>query len=185
MHASLFDIKGRLRFTDVPVADLVTDWSGIVLLSLMGAPQANRAIWANIVKRRTTRNPTKTQVSVRRGGEEFRLEVTPKHKYHMASGPRGEGIVIVRADLNRMNYRYILGGDEETPSPWFQRALTHVPTMPYREEWLPAIWQKAMKTSAITRPDRMWTATSIWKINRNERLWHTIIKELLQEGVIA
>lgn len=182
MYATLTDVKGRVRFR-VQAPDYVWDSSGMLLLSLAGPEQAVRACWANIVKGRRERSVTRTQLRLQDGMKEYWVSVNPLLRYHSVS--MNGGLVVLREEFNRLHNRFILGGDGETPSPWFEMALKQVPTMPYKKAWLPALWKMGIENGLIVRPEGQQIGISIWQIQTAEHLWANHLKAMVKEGALG
>jgi hypothetical protein len=183
MLAKLYDAKGRLRFKDIQVTDYAEDDEGMLVVGFRGPEQAIRALWANIVKRRTARSKTPTEVVLLDGTRKFSLQVHPQNHYHQAAVGE-DGMLIFRRAFNKLENSYIFGGDEETPSPYFELAMKQLPMLPYKPEWLPVIWHEAIKEELIKAPKVSRCGMTIWYINL-QGYWRALWTRLVKEGLVA
>jgi hypothetical protein len=185
MHASLTDSIGRTRFSEVPVTDYLGDHDGIVILALQGPQQAIRAVWANVVKNRRERSATPTEVILFRGMKKEVLKVDPTNRYHMVTLNDWDALAVLREDVNRIQAKYILGGSEESPSPWFPNALKKLDKLPYKTEWLPTIWQQAIESNLIKEQTTAQSAIPIWRIYPHSLpAWVKLWKGMIQKGLV-
>lgn len=182
MYCELYDKIGRRRFKGLQAPDYVEDNTGLVFMTLFGPPQAIRAVWAHLVRKRTKRSLVATNIQVSEGPNVFTVHTMPHlNRYHMTpvSIDGQQGICILRHDMNRLNAEYVVGGTEDEPSPWFEMALGQIPTLPYRKEWLPMLWQMGISEDLITEVDsnRCISALRFWKINTYDSTWRRMLSQ--------
>jgi hypothetical protein len=141
MYVKLHDKADRLRFT-VPCAAYVADNAdGLPLLELVGADSENRAVWSHIVKARSERSLTATSAHFHAGASKDVICVVPTTKYHKVE--QSGRVILLHEGLTRFRHQYLLGGDDNEPSPWFMLALQqHIP-IPVLPHWAPVLWAKA------------------------------------------
>ena len=191
MYLTLKDSANRIRFRGlVQAPDFASDGNGMLLLSLVGPQTALLAVHANIVKHRPERTLVATQVMLRKGAEQFTVRTVPGNKYHISAMPEVDGqktVIILRTDFSKLGgHRYILGGTEDEPSPWFESAMSNLPTLPYKTEWLPVLWKEAQKAKLIAVPCYMnQVGIGVWQVSAQEVQWQKLLKELILKGALS
>jgi hypothetical protein len=178
MYVELHDKTGRLRFT-VPCAAYVADNAhGLLLLELVGADSENRAVWSHIVKARSERSLTATNAHFHAAGADETICVVPTTKYHKIEQPGR--VILLHDGLTRFRYEYLLGGDDDVPSPWFMLALQqHIP-IPVLPHWASAIWAKARELSVVRPADLSFGPAVVWQLDLNQNAWEQMIQDLVK-----
>lgn len=177
MFCTLKDATGRVRFKTVAVTDYADDHEGVLLLVLAGqAQQAVRAVWANLVKRRTGCYTQETEITLHADDGDRTIKVNPEHHFRSA-WVGNTTLIIVRDELCKEHATVIFGGDRDTPSAWFPIALRNIPEMPYRDEWLPELWRAAIEAELVGEVPG--STTPLWSIYLAKPRWLDLIKKLV------
>ena len=180
MYLELYDKIGRRRFKGMQCPDYVADRNGVLFMTAFGPPQAIRAVWAHLVKHRKKRTLTPTNIKVSEGPLVTTVQTMPNvNRYHMinVTVDGQQGICIMRHDMNRLHAEYVVGGTEDEPSPWFEMALGQIPTLPYREEWLTALWQMGVYARLIEPVDKCTSALRFWRVHTDDGQWRGLISD--------
>ncbi len=187
MYIELRDTIGRHRF-DAPVSSFAQDPSeGLLMVELTGVPQANEAVWAHFVRGRSERTLQKTGATLRAGGLVIPIYLTPGVRYHRDKGIK-DRVLILHDGFSRYKNRFIVGGDEETPSPWFPSSLSRLPygLLPH---WYPVLWRSSQKATSsipvlITKVSEVWGPKAVWEVKTTdyEKYWERRIIQLLKSG---
>jgi hypothetical protein len=181
MFCTLTDATGRVRFKAVAVTDYAEDSDGVLLISLGGAQQAVRAVWANLVKWRTGRYTQETEIILRADDGDKKLRVNPE-KHYSSAWQGTDTLIILREEFRKERARYILGGDQDTPSAWFSVALRNIPEMPYRDEWLPALWKHAIEKELVLEIKD--STIPVWAVRTYAPTWLEMLKTMVRKGVV-
>lgn len=180
MKAVLKDSIGRKRF-EVSATDYVTNTNGeLLLLALEGPEQATRACWANVVKKRRGTRLTDTELTLKTQTKEMVVSVFPNSRYH--SCREGDVLIVLNHRLDKLNSRFVIGGDEETPSPWFPRALEKLDRLPYMAAWIPTLWRAAIQDDLIVPMSTDYASIRVWRVGNNQARWQSIVRHLLRDG---
>lgn len=185
MKAELYDKAGRLRFV-APAGDFIqTNHGHLKLLTLGGSDTAKRACWAHIVKRRSERTITTTNLIIKEGGLSSAVCVNPTDRYKSAVWKGW--LIVVHEGFLPQNSKYLVGGTETEPSPYFDLALRQVRTIPYKPEWKPYIWRAAIASGLLNLQDG-FSSVNVWEVRGREVRWELALKEagrfMKQEGVL-
>lgn len=178
MYVKLHDKANRLRFT-VPCAAYVADDSdGLLLLELVGADSENRAVWSHIVKARSERSLTATSAHFHAGASKDVICVVPTTKYHKVE--QSGRVILLHEGLTRFRYEYLLGGDDDTPSPWFMLALQLHLAIPVLPHWAPALWQAARDRELVEPAKTAFGPAMVWKLDVNQNTWERTVQDLVK-----
>ncbi len=178
MYVKLHDKANRLRFT-VPCAAYAADNpAGLLLLELVGADSENRAVWSHIVKARSERSLVDTNAHLHVGAATETIQVVPTTKYHKVE--QAGRVILLHDGLTRFRYEYLLGGDDDEPSPWFMQALQqHIP-IPVLPHWTPMIWAKARDLRLVQPANVSFGPVVVWQLHLNQDAWNQIIQDLVK-----
>ena len=178
MYVKLHDKADRLRFT-VPCAAYVADNAdGLLLLELVGADSENRAVWSHLVKARSERSLVATGAQFYAGGAAEVICVIPTTKYHKVE--QSGRVILLHDSLTRFRYQYLLGGDDEQPSPWFLPALQMQIPIPVLPHWAPVIWTNARERNLVQPVDVSFGPAVVWQLDLNQNTWERMIQELVK-----
>jgi hypothetical protein len=178
MYVKLHDKAERLRFTVPCAAYVADDENGLLLLELVGADSENRAVWSHIVKARSERSLTATSAHFHAGASKDVICVVPNTKYHKVE--QSGRVILLHDGLTRFRYEYLLGGDDDAPSPWFMLALQqHIP-IPVLSHWAPVIRAKARELSLVRPADVSFGPAVVWQLDLNQNTWERMIQDLVK-----
>jgi len=179
MYVKLHDKADRLRFT-VPCAAYVADHEdGLLLLELVGADSENRAVWSHLVKARSERSLVATGAHLHAGGAAEVICVVPTTKYHKVE--QTGRVILLHDGLTRFRYQYLLGGDEEEPSPWFLPALQLHLAIPVLPHWASVVWTEARSSRLVQPADASFGPAVVWKLNTHPVSWEHLVQRLVKE----
>lgn len=165
--ATLRDAIGRKRFA-VPVVSFAhDDEQGLVLMELAGATNANRAIWAHLVKRRTERSLTTTNITVEGPASSSVVQLVPG-KQVFVTRTVGTHLLILHRRVTQSISTILLGGTLEEPSPHFRRTMNMYCPFPVLEAWLPILWRQAVRDGQITPPTVCVSPLGIWMVTHHQ-----------------
>jgi hypothetical protein len=178
MYVELHDKTGRLRFIVPCTAYVADNADGLLLLELVGADSENRAVWSHIVKARSERSLVATGAQFHAAGADETICVVPTTKYHKVE--QSGRVLLLHDGLTRFRYEYLLGGDDDVPSPWFMLALQqHIP-VPVLPHWAPVIWAKARELSVVQPTNVSFGPAVVWKFGLNPNTWEQMIQGLVK-----
>lgn len=184
MYLVLTDSIGRKRFT-VPCAAYVShDEDGLVLLEVTGTTTAMEAIWANIVKGRTVRYVVDTEITFNVGATSRRVRVHPQTTYKRQSAR--SRMLLMHEGMSRYEYRYLIGGTVEEPSPWFQQAVQLRLPFPMLSHWTRDLWRYAVDDNLIM-PIKQSYGMTAWKLLATDYFttkWQKLISTMVRDGVL-
>jgi hypothetical protein len=83
-----------------------------------------------------------------------------------------------------MNGEFMLGGDEEIPSPWFKTSLQRLVSVPFLPEWTDDLWREGVKKSMVYKPD-LCVGAQVWILKTYAEKWEDTMGEMLREGTIS
>jgi len=179
MYVELHDKIGRLRFTVLTAAYVADQADGLLLLELVGADSENRAVWSHIVKARTERSLVTTNAHFHAAGVDEAICVVPTIKYHKVE--QAGRVILLHDGLTRFRHLYLLGGSEDTPSPWFMPALQmHLP-IPVLPHWAPIVWHQALAERLVRPVETCFGAAVVWKLNVRPISWERLVQDLVKE----
>lgn len=90
-------------------------------------------------------------------------------------------MILAHPWFSRMEQRFILGGDEDTPSPWFSGAFQRVVPIPFMDHWTGPLWEAGIKNGMIKHLSR---EPSVWQIDSNTYKWKRMVERMIQNGVL-
>jgi hypothetical protein len=187
MLVNLYDKNGKHRVS-CPVLTFAQDANesyapGLLLLEIAGPDSARRAIWSNIVKGRTSNSREATDVMFSYGGIKKIVLVTPTktNKYHQVKDKNRT--LLVHDGLSRFRYEYLLGGDEDEPSPWFFPAFQLNLNLPTLDHWMSTIWREAIDEGNIV-PVQNYGTVTLWKVLWYEPRWQKLLSRLVKDGTL-
>ncbi len=176
-HPHVIEVEARL------IAMVIEQADGLIYLDMQGPEVALNAIWANIVKHRTKRSVTPTNVYVfnpelgRTMDTRDWLHVLPGCRYFSRMVHKTRHVMF-NSFASKISQKYIFGGDDQTPSPWFKTALQKNVDLPFIPEWLDIIWQKAVERGHVLPVPAH--NINCWHIDYSAD-WHQILLELREE----
>jgi len=177
----LRDSKQRERLR-VPVVCIAND-SYLWYLEVVGSEQATKAIWSNVQISHNYRTDgmLTTQSFFVSGATQVQLKIPSKTKYLMVSKVQENQtrMVIMHPGVTKISYQMIVGGDEETPSPWFSSALTKI-NVPIKQEWLNWFWREAQKRNLISQPDCL-VGFRMWHVDQRPMEWQALATRYVKE----
>ena len=163
-----------LQCCAIALDDDIWHGSGLLYLDIFGATEAMETVHAHLVKHRKGHNPTVTNLEL--VGEEITiLQVVPRTKYHKIY-EQGH-LLIINPHLNRLNRDWLLGGDENTPSPWFRITLAQKIDVPFLPQWADTLWTRGLKEGLIS-PAQCW-GVNCWKIEKQTQNWRELVLEII------
>lgn len=186
MYVTLLDSIGRKRFTAPCAAFVQHEQDGLILIELTGVTSAVEAMWAHIVKGRTERSLVATTLYFNVGSVSHNLRVIPQTSYKRATKERSR-MIIQHEGLSRFNYDYLLGGDVETPSPWFYQALSVKLPYPVLRHWAEPLWVHAVDGNLVV-PVRTAYGVSAWKLHATDYYlngWQKLITSLIKKNILT
>jgi hypothetical protein len=173
----LNDSIGRHRVA-VDSPSLCLQHMELLWMELTGPEQACKAIHAHIVQGRTTHNLTKTNVVTSEGASTQSIYVQPQAgAYFQVRKP--DGLIVASTKLDRLHCEVIMWGDEETPSPWFGRAMNKIENVPYLPEWLPRLWTLGLQRGTIHELPAQAGDIRFWEVKQVYTYWRQIIQEIV------
>lgn len=185
LWAVLRDAAGRVRLSARVIAHAEEPYTGALLyLELYSStPAATRAVWANIVKARTARRPTASEVSIYEQAADGTQSnpkpviVTPGQKYYKRE--QDGRLVIIAPSAGRFERVYILDGTPKRPAPHFADALAAV-DLPFLPHWAAQLWQAGQRKKLIEPcPARNMTA---WHLTTDAAKWQAVLLQLHAAG---
>ncbi len=182
MYVKLLDKIDRLRVTAQCTAYAESDTDGLLLIELPDVTSAVEAVWSHIVKGRSERTLTNTNVYFNVGGVSRRIQVVPTTKYHRDKKAT-DRLLLLHDGLTRFRYDYVLGGSADEPSPWFLVALQMRLPIPVLPHWSPVLWTAAQENNLVVPTDAVYGAISVWKLRASDSWidnWSKMIKELVK-----
>lgn len=182
MYVKLLDKIDRLRVTAQCTAYAESETDGLLLIELPDVTSAIEAIWSHIVKGRSERTLTSTNVYFNVGGVSRRVAVVPSTKYHRDKKAT-DRLLLLHDGLTRFRYDYVLGGSVDEPSPWFLVALQMRLPIPVLPHWSPMLWVAAQENNLVVPADVVYGAISVWKIRANDSWidnWSKMIQGLVK-----
>jgi hypothetical protein len=178
MYVKLHDSAGRLRLNVPCAACVADDENGLLLLELVGADSENRAVWSHLVKDRSERSLVATGAQFHAGASKDVICVVPTTKYHKVE--ESGRVILLHDGLTRFRYEYLLGGNDNTPSPWFMPALQqHIP-IPVLPHWAPVLWTKAREKKLVQPADLSFGPAVVWQLDLNQNSWERMIQDLVK-----
>jgi len=185
---------------------MLRDYSGLVYLELLGARASVKAVWARMATENNSRQ--RAWISdIKIDGESLVLATNTRYrKIEKAVGGLWN-LAFVHPHLSGVNQEapfYFLTSDEETcPPDFFQRLQLFVP-LPFKTEWAPKLWERAMRPIDFADPGKVWDPDAAREVegmisrtlrglsplqsqgdiqgyilNAQQNLWKAIIKEIL------
>ena len=183
MYVKLHDSAGRLRFTVPCAAYVADDENGLLLLELVGADSENRAVWSHIVKARSERSLTTTSAHFHAGASKDGICVVPTTKYHKVE--QSGRVILLHDGLTRFRYEYLLGGDDDKPSPWFMLALQLHLAIPVLSHWASTVWAAARGRKLVRPVDVSFGPATVWKLDLNLSSWESVVQDLVKTRKVA
>lgn len=188
MYAELKDSAGNVRFAPTCTAYVsgyahAGGWrDSLLLLELAGARSEIRAVWANVVKSRTARGITSTDITVYAGAHSDAVYIDTGIKYRTIQ--TADTLVIVAPAMTRAEYNYVCDGDTETPSPWFMTALQARLPYPVVKEWKQTLWRLALQAGLVA-PAKTSLGISAWSIDYAAEAWENLLGQAVRDGLLA
>lgn len=184
-YTILKDHLGKVR-VNVPCSAYLMDDGEMVYLELVSrAPQPVNAIRANIYKNRRTTALVATDVTIYDAdGRAAKVFVVPKTRYHTFTvTPKASTIphhIMLHSGFDRLTNRYLFGGTETEPSPWFARAFQGQINAPFLTIWSSELWKAGIEHDLL-KPLKGVGATG-WRMSRDVLSWRSVIEEERKAG---
>jgi hypothetical protein len=178
LYAILHTRSSLLRLTCAGIAQ--SKQGAMIYFELIARdPQSINAFRANIYKNRRTTQLVSTDIKVfDPKGEERIVRVIPKTKYHLLN--TNHHYVIMHEGFDKLHMNYLLGGDDETPSPWFQYAVQNFISVPFLSQWTQELWQAAVAESLVEKLSAQ--GVTAWRLYRRGDDWQELILSLRKDG---
>ena len=91
-------------------------------------------------------------------------------------------VILLHDGLTRFRYEYLLGGDDNEPSPWFMLALQqHIP-IPVLPHWAPVLWARAHELSLVRPADVSFGPAVVWQLAQFYDLEIALVNKLPEAG---
>lgn len=179
IHLSEKGQRKRHRFT-VRCPFFVHDRTdGLVFMELVGVPTETRAVWAHLLQGRSERSLVDTNAVFQIAGVRTTVRINPTTKYF--SYQTRSRLLLMHEEMTKQNMRYMLGGTETEPSPWFQTVLSHHLPYPFLLGWLPQLWLYGVSDNLI-QPADSWGPQRVWKFWPNDYEWRRLIVAKVRSG---
>jgi hypothetical protein len=182
MYVTLRDSIGRKRFV-VPVASFAQcEENGLILIELVGVAQANEAAWANIVKQRSERSVTDTNLTFTVGSLEKAVRVTPLKGRYKRAVKIQDRVLIKHEGLSRFNQDWLIGGSLERPSPWFFQAAANKLLFPILPHWSNTLWKAGINERLVIACNNQY-GVSVWEFKHQDyyaKRWEKLVIELIK-----
>jgi hypothetical protein len=177
---------GNTHFKNIVVTDLALgDHDELLVARLEASPTMTQSVFASLVKNRQHHDWAVTDLQVFTGTESTTLMVKPGlSRYTRKMAPDGS-ISIINLRFHKLHPEFLFGGDGGELSPWATSCMTLFPKLPYKDSWIPAIWEQAVKDGFIKKIPYCNFAVPVWQVVRNEAGWQRMITDMVQEGAFT
>lgn len=181
-----FDKNGNIHLKNIVVTDLaVGEHDELLVARLEASPTMTQAVFSNLVKYRQHKNWTPTDLEVFTGTESTRLMVKPGlSRYTRTMGADGS-MKIINLRFHSLKPEFLFGGDEGKLSPWATSCMTLFPTLPYKDSWIPTLWDKAVEAGLVKEVPYNNFGVPVWQVVRNNANWQRMLTDMVQEGVFT
>jgi len=162
-----------------PVLALCSD-TILLMIELAGSTTGNQAIWSHLVRGGRERTPTATDCKVWTGSDSTTLYVDPSRGKYYSTRLAGS-LVLLHEELTTVNRKYIIGGTDTVPSPWFLASLRGHMNVPVLAHWGPALWVAGLKADLL-KPVPAFGGVTVHKLS-NRRLgsgWDRLMTKMVQ-----
>lgn len=160
---------------------------GLTLLEMYGQEQVVRSIayylkGAPVLAKARTIKEIPTVKILRDGhSSDVRMDPNVAKQFKIVSIPDSDRpgymtLIMLHPHFSRMDGRFMLGGTEEEPSPWFPRSFQNLIKVPFLFGWGATLWRVGIENGLINNRGIYWS------LNTDSNRWQKLIGRLVKEG---